>query len=148
MKYEHTPRPEIEHHYHIRELIEAQEKRTDDRNYHRNRLKAKEDRDEVIRDAKPVEIKEFWCDECGVDFAELVWKQVEVDWSNTTQNIAFYKTKHECGNWCIRFITDRWRDPYWFESTQVSVDRGKYHNALIQPFETGYQLLYGRKNKE
>jgi hypothetical protein len=29
----------------------------------------------------------------------------------------------------------------------VARDRGTHHNDLIQPFETGYQLLFGRKNK-
>lgn len=146
MKYEDTPRPDIEHHYHIRELIEAQEKRSEDRNYHRARIKAKEERDAVLNDGNLVEIREFWCDRCEEDFAEVARKQIEVDWSNTTQNIAFYKTKHGCGNWCIRYVTDRNRDPYWFESMKVAVDRGKFHNELIQPFQTGYQLLYGRKN--
>tara|TARA_R110000868_G_scaffold86958_1_gene243526 strand:- start:15615 stop:15959 length:345 start_codon:yes stop_codon:yes gene_type:complete len=112
---------------------------------HRNREQAQKEREDLIKDSKSVDIKEFWCDECKMDFAELVWKQVEVDWSNTAQRIAFYKTKHECGNWCIRLITDRNRDAYWFESMQVSRDRGKHHNDILQSFETGYNLLYGKR---
>jgi len=146
MKYEHIPRPDIEHHHHIRNLIERQEVRSKDKIIHQNRVKEQAERDKDIQMAKRLEVTEFWCDVCSEDFAELAWKQVETDWSNTAQRIAFYKSKHECGNWCIKHITDKFNDPYWSESLQVANDRGKHHNDLIQPFESGYQLLYGRKN--
>ena len=147
MKYEHEPRPDIEHHYHIRELIESQEKRTADRNLHRSKEKQQAEREEEIQKAKPVEIVEFYCLHCEEDFAQVAFKQVEIDWSNSSQHIAFYKSKHdECGNWSIKHITDRFNDPYWTYSKQVARDRGKHFADLLQPGETGYQLLYGRKN--
>lgn len=147
MKYEHTPRPEIEQHPYIRMLIEGQEKRTEDRNLHRNREKALAERQQEIDSVKAVDVIEFYCSHCQEDFAHIAFKQVEVDWSNSSQNIAFYKGKHEeCGNWAIRHITDRFRDPYWYESKQVANDRGKHFADLLQPFETGYQLMYGRKH--
>jgi hypothetical protein len=147
MKYDHVPRPDIEQHPHIRMLIENQEKRTADRTLHRNRDKELAERQEEIDRYKHIDVIEFFCAHCQEDFAHYAVKQVEVDWSNSRQNIAFYKGKHEeCGNWAIRHITDRFMDPYWFESIQVANDRGKHYADLLQPFETGYQLLYGRKN--
>lgn len=142
----HEPKPEIEFHPHIQALIERQEKRTKDRNQYRNREKENEEREEEIAKAKPFDIIEFWCSECREDFAHFAHKQVEKDWTNPTQRIAFYKGVHDCGTWSMRHITDRLADPYWLESIQVAQDRGKHFADLIQPFESGYQLLYGRKN--
>lgn len=143
--YENTPRPEIEQHYHIRELIERQEKRTEDRIYHRNKGKLAEERNDLIRDAKDVELKEFWCEPCKADFPDQAIKEVEMDWSCPTQSIAFYRTKHDCGRWCIRFITDTHMDPYWMKSKKVAADRGKHSLDTIQPHETGFQTLYGKR---
>src|SRR3990167_9515364 len=128
MNYENTPRPELENHPHIRMLIETQEKKTKDRNLHR-------DKDKELA-------------ECKEDFAHLAYKQVETDWSNTAQKIAFYKGVHEdCGTWAIRYITDRNADPYWMQSAQVARDRGKHFADILQPFESGFELMFGRKNK-
>ncbi len=147
MRYEHVPRPEIENHYHIRQLIENQEKRTNDRNRSRSREKERAEREDDIQKAKPADIIEFYCADCEEDFAQVAFKQVETDWSNTSQRIAFYKSKHDdCGTWAIRHITDKYSDPYWSESKQVARDRGKHYADILQPWETGYNLLYGRKN--
>ena len=146
MKYDQTPRPDIEYHPHIQNLIKRQEKKSSDRNYHREKEKEKAERQEEINKAKPVDVIEFYCRSCKKDFAHIAYKQVETDWTNVKQKIAFYKGKHECGTWTIRHISDKFSDPYWMESPQVARDRGEHHADLIQPFESGYNLLYGRKN--
>lgn len=147
MRYEDVPRPNVEYHYHIRELIENQEKRTNDRNRSRNKEKEQAEREEDIQRAKPIDIVEFYCSHCEEDFAQIAYKQVETDWSNTNQRIAFYKSKcDDCGTWAIRYITNKYSDPYWSESKQVARDRGKHYADILQPWETGYNLLYGRKN--
>lgn len=142
----HEPKPLIEEHYHIQELIDRQEKRTEEKNYHREKAKEKEEREKLIADAKPVEDKDFFCRHCQDDFTCQSVLQIEVDWSNSAQRIAFYKAKHKkCGNWCIRLVTDRQRDGYWIRSRRVRADQGKHHNDLLQPFETGFNLLYGKR---
>lgn len=146
MSYDNEPRPDVEMHPHVRMLIENQQKRTQDRNTFRDREKEYAERQEEIMKAKPFHIVEFYCTHCHEDFADLAHKQIELDWSNSLQNIAFYKGKHDCGTWAIRYITDKLADPYWTESMQVAQDRGKHFADLLQPFETGYQTLYGRKN--
>ncbi len=139
-----TPHPLVEDHYHIQELIENQERRHDDRVAHRERGKARAERDDLIRDAKPFTVMDFWCNQCRKDFKGEAVKQVEADW-NADQNLAFYKTKCFRGHWCIRLITDRNRDAYFQRSRSVARDRGAFHNDIIQPFETNYNLLYGKK---
>jgi hypothetical protein len=143
MKIEQTPHPLIEDHYHIQELIEGQEKRSNDRTYHQNRIKAIEERNELIRDNKDIVLTDFWCEECKKDFKSIAIKQIEDDWSSN-QLIAFYKTKCFKGHWCIRFITDKQRDGFWQKSRFVALDRGNHFRDIIQPFETGFNMLYGK----
>lgn len=145
-EYEATPRPTIEEHHHIRELIETQEKRAADRTYHKDRIKSLEDRENDIRLAPSKETLPFYCEQCDEDFVAEAIKQVEEDWS-ANQRIAFYKTQCWRGHWCIRLITDRLRDGYFFKSKRVAFDRGKGFEDMLQPFETNYELMYSKKSK-
>lgn len=145
MNLDHTPHPLIEDHYHIRSLIEGQEKRSADRTFHRDRIKDGEERDSLIADNKGMTLTDFWCDRCSLDFKAQAVKQVEVDWTNSRQSVAFYKTKCFNGHWCVRLITDRHKDGFWQKSKLVSLDRGNHHNDTVQPHETGFNMLYGKK---
>lgn len=139
------PKPNIEYHYHIEELIDKQEKRSDQREYDRNKAKNLQEREDLIKDSKPYAFTDFYCVICKLDFKAQTLREVEVDWSNPTQNMAFYRTKCFKGHWLIRLITDRHKDPYWTKSLHVARDRGKHTNDMVQPYETGYNLLYGKK---
>lgn len=141
MKYEHTPRPDTENHYHIRELIERQEKRTEDRNYTRDKQKERDERDNDIKSVKYTDIIDYWCSDCAKDFRAISIKQVQKDW-NIDQNIAFYKTKCDCGKWCIRHITDKHKDSYFIKSRMLAKDRGVHHVDTLQPWQTGFNTLY------
>lgn len=141
----HGPKPLVEEHYHIRELIDRQDARVKDRNRHDEIKKEKGNRDDIIRDAKTVDRKEFFCSKCRKDFMGVAQLQVEEDWNGEDRRSAFYKTKCFCGKWCVRLVTDRERDPYWRESVAVKMDRTAGANDLLQPFEEGYNLLYGKK---
>lgn len=145
MRYEATPRPLIEDHYHIRELIENQDKRSQDRQLHRDKAKEAQEREDLIKDSLVFVVTDFYCHKCNEDFKSQTIKEVEIDWTCMTQRIAFYRTKCSKGHWCIRHITDRLKDSFWMNSPQVARDRGKYHNDIIQPFQTGYNLLYGKQ---
>lgn len=145
MNFDQTPHPLVEDHYHIQDLINAQEKRHADRLYHRNRVKDLDDRDSLIADSKLMTVTDFYCDRCGKDFKTQAVRQIETDWTNSKQKVAYYKTKCFVGHWCIRLITDRHRDSFWSKSKFVVLDRGKGHNDALQPFETGFNLLYGKK---
>jgi hypothetical protein len=141
-----TPVPLVEEHYHIRELIERQEKRTADRNDHREREKQKAERVSELRDTKPITITDFYCDTCRKDFKQIAVLHLEDDWTCEGQLIAFYKAKcRTCSKWCMRLVLDKHKDSFYYRSKAIAVDRGKHHNDLIQPFETGFNLLYGKR---
>lgn len=140
--YDYMPRPLTESHYHIRELIEAQERRARDRTEIRDRKKSSAERDDDILRASAKELKMFFCVPCNDDFAAEAIKQVETDWSNPSQRIAFYRAKCFCGAWSIRLITDVHRDAYWFKSRRVHRDRGSHFADTLQPHETGFNIMY------
>jgi hypothetical protein len=145
MNYYHTPRPAIEYHPHIKELIEGQEKRAFDKTYHKDRIKALEEREDLIKDSKFVILTDWWCDKCQKDFKGVGVRYIEQDWSNPSQRVAFYKSKCFKNHWVCRWITDRFLDPYWFRSRWVANDRAKHFSDTLQSFQSGYNLLYGKK---
>lgn len=138
------PKPLIEEHYHIQELIDRQEKRTDDRNYHREKEKERGEREDLIKDSKQVAITDFFCRQCKKDFKAQAIRLIEQDWT-CNQRIAYYKTKCFKGHWCMRLITDRHKDAFWSKSKLMALDRGNHYADTIQPYETGFNLLYGKK---
>lgn len=146
MRYEHTPRPQIEDHYHIRELIERQEKRSDDRKRHQDKVKDREENMKLIKDSKGIALTDFYCEKCEEDFKGVAVKQIEEDWNCKGHYIAFYKTQCFKGHWCIRQITDKFVDGFFIKSKAIVRDRGVYFNDTVQPGDTGYSLLYGKKN--
>lgn len=140
---QHGPAPLIEEHYHIKELIDRQEIRAADRQNWKDRESARRDAVSEIAGSKEVTLTDFWCERCRLDFKAVAQRQIEEDWTSDGQ-IAFYKTKCFRGHWCIRLITDKVRDPYWRRSRAVAKDRAKHSADLIQPFEEGFNLLYGK----
>lgn len=141
----HSPKPLIEEHWHIQELIAGQKRRTEEREYARNQSKAKASRQDDINQADMLVIKDFWCKTCQADFIAMSVKEMEQDWTNPAQNIAMYKTKHrDCGTWCMRYVTDKLDDPFWARSKAVARDRGKHSLDLLQPSENNYNLMWGK----
>lgn len=139
---DHSPKPLIEDHYHIQDLIKAQEKRADDRQYYRNKSKARDERMADISAADPKQLKPFWCHDCQHDFLAESIKEVEMDWSCPGQYIAFYRTKCFKGHWCMRLITDVYMDGYWTRSKRCRADQGAHFADTLQPYQTGYNMLY------
>lgn len=146
MNLDHIPHPLVEDHYHIRELIDSQEKRSADRQYHKDRIKNLEERETTLLDSKEFALTDFYCERCGKDFKAQAVRQIEVDWNNPSQSIAFYKTKCYQEHWCIRLITDKHKDGFFSKSRLVAMDRGNHFNDTLQPYETGFNMLYGKRN--
>lgn len=147
MRYEHEPRPEVEHHPHIQELIEGQDKRARDRQQHRDKEALAADRGKEIASSKRRETMAFYCRKCKLDFLAETIREDEPDWGDPSAMLSFYRTKCFEGHWCIRLALDKWYDPYFRLSPKVARDRGEHARDIIQPHETGYELLYGHKKR-
>lgn len=143
--YDTTPRPNLEWHPQIRELITTQDKRALEREQSRTRKQSYEERNEDIKKAPWKETKAFYCESCRKDFIGEAIKQVEADWSNTSQSIAFYKTKCFCGKWAMRHITDIHQDRYFAKSKIIAAHRMKHAMDILQQFQTGYNLVWGKR---
>lgn len=141
---DHSPKPLVETHYHIQSLIDAQQKRVDDRQYFKDKAKLEAERNDLIKDAQVFVVTDFYCYKCKEDFKSMSIKEIEIDWSCPIQNIAFYRTKCSKGHWNVRYITDKLKDSFWMNSKQVARDRGKHFAEILQPFESGYNLLYNK----
>ena len=138
--FKENPHPLVEDHYHIQDLINKQTKRAAERTQWQERKKADEQWAKDFQGFKQVELLDFHCQHCNLDFVARAAKQLD-GWNK----IAYYKTKHRCGEWAIRHITDRFQDGYFFHSRKVAYDRGVNAKELLQPFQSGFNTLYGKK---
>jgi len=121
-----------------------------------NRLnKVWEERDrEAMREAlrKELDVDEdippqiFWCVKCKQDFfPKRVIKVESQDWDNSGV-FRYWRAKH-CGVWNVRLISQKVKDKFFIKSPSVIEDRRKHKEDLLQPTETGYDMLYKHKNK-
>jgi hypothetical protein len=100
-------------------------------------------RDAFFKDVagfKDIELLDFYCEDCKREFYARARKHID-SWSH----FASYKIKHTCGAWCSRHITDRSKDRYFIKSRFLARQRVEQHNDLLQPFESGFNMLYGKK---
>lgn len=119
-----------------------------------NRLnKVWEDRDnEAQRQAvkNELEVNEeipaqiFYCSKCKQDyFPKRIVKVEQNDW-NTGGTFRFWRSKH-CGVWNVRLITQKIKDKFFIKSPSVCRDRRLHQLDMLQPFQTGFDMMYGKK---
>ena len=104
----------------------------------RDAVKKEFDVDEEI----PAQI--FYCRACKKDyFPKRVVKVEQQDW-NTGGTFRFWRSKH-CGIWNVRLITQKIKDKFFIKSPSVCRDRRRFKEDMLQPTESGFQMLYGAK---
>ena len=88
----------------------------------------------------------FYCKHCKVDyFPKRVVKVEQNDW-NTHGVFRFWRAKHkECGTMNVRLISQKLHDKFFIKSPSVCRDRRRFKLDLLQPTETGFDMLYGKK---
>ena len=83
----------------------------------------------------------FWCDNCQEDFNSPAYKTVHRLFGDP---VVCYRTHHEeCGEECIRLITHRDHDPYYYLSERINLQRNEYTSDLLQAEQYGFQTHYG-----
>lgn len=90
----------------------------------------------------------FYCGPCGKDFTpRRIFKEEDQDW-NRGGKFRYWKARHrDCGTWCKRLISDKAKDPFWRLSPSVKRQRALFKRDVLQPHETGFNMLYGKKQK-
>lgn len=86
----------------------------------------------------------FYCVKCKQDyFPKRVVKVEQQDW-NTGGVFRFWRSKH-CGTWNTRLISQKVKDKFFIKSPSVIRDRRRNKEDLLQPNETGFDMLYKHK---
>lgn len=101
-----------------------------------------------IEEGLSTKITDFYCKNCKCDYED--WKVtpvVESDWTKEGKWLAYFKSKHKCGTWNRRKITDKHTDEYWTRSSKMRRDVGNHYKDMIQPNQSGFDMLYGYKQK-
>jgi len=87
----------------------------------------------------------FYCYKCKVDyFPKRVVKVEQQDW-NTGGIFRHWRAKHKCGTMNVRLISQKIKDKFFIKSPSVCRDRRLNKLDLLQPQETGFDMLYGKK---
>lgn len=85
----------------------------------------------------------FYCKVCKKDYFPMRIVKVEQNDWNTGGTFRFWRSKH-CGVQNVRLITQKIKDKFFIKSPSVCRDRRLNSNDLIQPQQTGFNLLYGK----
>jgi hypothetical protein len=86
----------------------------------------------------------FYCNKCKKDyFPKRIVKVEQEDW-NTHGIFRFWRSKH-CGVWNVRLISQKVNDKFFIKSPSVCRDRRVNKLDLLQPNETGFDMLYKHK---
>lgn len=84
----------------------------------------------------------FYCSVCKQDyFPKRVVKVEQEDW-NTHGVFRYWRSKH-CSKWNVRLISQKLHDKFFIKSPSICRDRRLNKEALLQPGETGFNMLYG-----
>jgi len=85
---------------------------------------------------------DFYCKVCKSDFREHEHKEGN-SWGQW-----FASKCPSCGKKCIRHITEKDKDPYFYESKKLRIQRHNLKNELIQPGEQGFMTRYPKQWKQ
>ena len=87
-----------------------------------------------------IESYDFWCDVCELDFTAPAYKTVHRLYGDP---VVCYRTRHECGEECVRLISHRDHDPYYQKSEKIRRQRNEYVADVLQAEQYGFKTRYG-----
>lgn len=122
------------------------ERRIEDRRAERDRIygmdKEYQDHMRTIREAYRVTKMDFWCRECREDFSAIGYKIIG---EAGRWPVAWYNGQCPLGHVCIRHITDKEHDPYYWMSDRIQRDRVELKDAMLIPSDPRFKLVYPDK---
>lgn len=89
-----------------------------------------------IREAPDMVQFDFFCRNCDRDVISMGYKRVHKDGMGT------YLGQCPNGHGLVRYITEKWRDPYWELSHKVRHDREKYADDMLTPDNPRFKVVY------
>jgi len=86
----------------------------------------------------------FYCDKCKQDYTpERIYKREVKDWNNNG-TFRYWQSKH-CSKWNTRLISEKIKDKFFIKSPSIIRERRLRKQEMLQPGQSGYDMLYGRK---
>lgn len=82
---------------------------------------------------------DFWCDRCKKDFTGMGYKRE--GWVHDYPT-AWYVTKCVCGKSCMRRITDKSKDMYYYKSFKIRFQRVRDYNDMLTPADDLFKIIY------
>lgn len=124
-------------------------RRIEDNRSSRERIALQEkgytDHKRVIIEAYEVTRMDFWCQACRKDFNTSARKQVRF---SSRWPVAWYVGLCPKKHVCIRYITDKDRDPYYRRSVMIARQRVELADAMLTPDNPRFALVYPQKYRE
>lgn len=116
-----------------------QRKRITDREQpHAERLKE-------IREAFNVTQLDFYCKACAKDFTTTAYKHVrETNYWPIAYYVGLCPKRHRC----LRYITEKYKDPYYWTSKLLQRQRVDLADAMLTPDHPRFKLVYPEQYKK
>lgn len=124
----------------IQELVDRYDTRRKEREDRRKLLEPFVDRLNDIRQSPRVVQSDFFCTVCKKDFVGMGFKQVSA--IREMLPCAWYVGKCPEGHRSLRYITDKWADPYYEQSLLVSKQRFEMKDDFLDPSDPRFKELY------
>jgi len=132
----------------VQRLTNRMQSRQEERDREQTRQGYLMENEKEIQEGLKARLSDFYCKKCKCDYEDYKSTGVvETDWTNEDKCIAFFNSRHKCGQWNRRYITNKFTDPYWSRSPKMKRDRGNYYRDMVQPNQSGFEMLYGHKNR-
>lgn len=85
----------------------------------------------------------FWCRGCRTDFDAEAVKSI------THNGEEYFWSKCPlCYNKTVRYITEKFNDPYYRESIKVQIERDRFMKETLQPDEYKFRMYYEKEWKD
>lgn len=124
----------------IQALVDRYDKRRKEREDRRKILEPFVDRLNDIKQSPRTTKSDFFCTVCKKDFSGIAFKQVSA--VRSMLPTAWYVGKCPVGHKAIRYITDKYTDPYYDLSLMVARQRWEMKDDFLDPSDPRFKQLY------
>lgn len=124
----------------IKRLKKRVELNREERDRHQKLVRWLEEREKEIKIAKERVMTSFFCDTCDADWDGVGFKQIRVP--KGSMWFAYYIGYCPAGHPCVRRITDKLNDPYFYRSYILKKEQAKHADDFLPHWHPRFKLVY------
>jgi len=125
----------------VKELGERVKKNQIDLNKERETKKKRAEISRELEEAPNSTQTDFFCRTCNKECIAIGYKRIHHDGQGT------YLAQCPNGHGVVRYINNKWRDPYWELSPRVRRDRLKHADDMLTPNDPRFAKVYPQQWK-